>query len=165
MADKKRLVALSEYLAQGTGDDGQDLLQTAKLRWLKSKSVQNPTPQAAATFLRGAMYSVRYNRVRQIRLQKSELGNRLVPATIEAPDPVEEVRGQPDSAEDTLFAQQLFDLFGDDLELQAYLLGRLSRSSRAHIQEDNKWDDRKYDAVQKRFSRMMVSLQLKGALP
>ncbi|MDP2123929.1 MAG: hypothetical protein Q8J92_06060 [Parvibaculum sp.] len=165
MADKKRLVALSEYLARGTGDEGCDLLQAATVRWLQTDTVEYPSPNAALVFLRGAMFSVRYNRLRQLRLQRSQIGERLVPATPDAMDPVENIADQTNSTEDEMFVQQLFDLLDDDLELQAYLLGRLSRATRTDMKSDNNWDDKKYDAVQKRFNRMISKLQSEGALP
>jgi len=165
LADKRRLVGLSEYLARGTGDEGADLLQAATLRWLQTEAVKAPSPQIAYSFVRSAMFSVRSNRFRQLRSERSQLGTLLVPATPDAAAPVENVRDLTASTEDEIFAQQLFDLLDDDLELQAYLLGRLSRAPRADIQSDNKWDDKKYDAVQKRFNRMIINLQVKGALP
>ena len=162
-AGKNRLAAQARFLARGTGDEAGDLLNSAIVRWLQSES-EMPTPSTAYAFIRDAMFSVRFNRLRQLRRQRAELGGRLVPVLADAPDPVENVCDRTAGVEDLAFAQQLYDLMADDDELLAYLMGRLERDGRATIQTENNWDDRKYDAVQKRFNRMIQKLQSQGAL-
>jgi hypothetical protein len=162
--DQRRLAGLARLLARGTGDEGCDLLQSAIVRWLQASSEEMPTPKAAYAFIRDAMFSVRSNRFRQLGRQRSELGGRLAQATADAMDPVENVCDRTASVEDQAFAQQVYDKLADDEELLAYLMGRFEHASRSTIKSDNKWDDNRYDAVQKRFRRMMLKLQSEGAL-
>ncbi len=164
---KKRLGALSRALAQGTGDEGSDLLQAAQVRWLKTTSTDDLTPDAVCTFLAAAMYSIRSNRFRQLRGQQLQFGTRLVPSIgdDDLEDPVERVEDRTQSTEDCVFAQQIYDRCEDDPDIQSYLMYRLERSSRAQIQADAGWEDNKYEAIQKRFSRLVARWKIEGLLP
>jgi hypothetical protein len=164
---KKRLQVLSRALSQGTGDEGGDLIQAAQVRWLKTSSCDDLTPDAVCKFLAEAMYSIRSNRFRQLRGQQRQLGNRLVPAVgdDEAEEPVECVEDRTQSAEDYAFAQQIYDRCKDDPEIQSYIMYRLERSSRTQMQEDAGWADNKYEAIQKRFNRMVAKWKIEGLLP
>lgn len=155
----KKLQTLSRVLAIAPMDPG-DLLQGAYLRWLESQK-EVETPEDTYRFLVGAMKSIRSNSFRHDHVVERAFGSR-----IESPADGEDATAllvAPDAAtEDSLFAQQVFDLFSDDPEIQEYILLLAGGSRRAEIQAELGWDDRKYEAVQKRRSRAMVKLISEG---
>lgn len=75
----------------------------------------------------------------------------------EAPDPTS-------STDDLLFVQQVYDLCGEDDEIQQLLIAQIDNSTPEQIKAELKWDDRKYETVQKRKRRLVIRLMREGKL-
>lgn len=163
-ADQKRaLAAFAKICSRGLPDDGEDLLQTAYRRWLSS---DEPVGGSEQTFhyLMGALSSLRSNAHRRARSEKRVFGQRLEPDTNEGDDPRHAVEADQLSAEDATLAHQLYELMAGDQEIQMLLLHQVEGTPRADIQREMEWDDRRYEAVQKRKIRAVAKLRLQGKI-
>lgn len=157
----KKLRAISRFLAM-TAVQPDDLLHGAFLRWLESdKAVESP--DATYRFLVGAMKSIRSNTFRHDGVVKRVLGDRIL-SPEGTGDGTEQVVAEANSAEESRIAQQAFDLFAKDPEVQDYILLMAEGASRAEIQKELDWDDRKYQAVQKRRARAVARFISEGKL-
>lgn len=113
---RKQLAAYAQMMSQGTGNEGQDLLQDAFARWLSSdKPVEGP--EETGKFLRGAISSIRFNTFRREKVVRRYEGVRAV-ADEDEEDPLDQAADPAASTEGPLFVQQVYDLCGDDEEVQ-----------------------------------------------
>jgi len=160
---RKRLAAFARLAAPSTGADGEDLLSAAHLRWLES---QEPIegPDRTYEFLRGAISSIRFNIFRHQKVARKVDGVRVFAASPEDQDPMELGADPAASQEDSVFAQELYDLCAADKEVQTLITYDADGASRADIQKEMKWDDKKYDAVRKRKLRMIARWKTEGKL-
>jgi DNA-directed RNA polymerase specialized sigma24 family protein len=158
---RKQLAAYARIVSGGTGDEGTDLLQEAFARWLASgKPVQGP--KQTYEFLRGAIRSVRSNILRHRKVVRRFEGVRAVAEDEE--DPVDQAADPASSTEAPAFFQQVYDLCDGDGEIQLLLMARLDNGTPVEIRVDLGWDDKKYEAVQKRMKRLVVRWMLEGKL-
>lgn len=160
---QKKLAAFARTVSKGTGDDGNDVLHGAILRWLDSNV---PVEGAERTyhFLRDAMQSIASNIFRHKKIVRRVEGVRVTAAHEDGADPIELAPDQRASQEETLFAQQLYDLTKDDSEVQSLLMYQAERTSRTEIMKEMGWDNKKYDAVHKRTKRLIARLAVEGKL-
>lgn len=154
---EKRLAVYASLARRGLDDDADDLLQGAYLRWMGS-DVPVVGPDETYDFLIGAMNSLRSNAFRRKRLTKRVLGERAQPVADDEEDPIDAAPANGTSPEDCVFARQLYDHLGGDPDLQLLVLHISERTSRVEIKRDLGWDDKKYDAVQKRKIRAAAKL-------
>lgn len=160
---RKRLSAYAQFMSGGTGDEGHDLLQGAFARWLASdKPVEGP--EQTCTFLREAMSSIRSNIFRHQKVVRRFEGVRAVAQEGDENDPVEQAPDPTPSIEEAMFCQQLYDLFANDEEIQLLLMALFDKATPAEIQVEFGWDEKKYNAVQKRKRRLVARLMLEGKL-
>ena len=161
---RKRLAAYANLCSAGLPDEGCDLLQSAYQRWLAS-DVPIEGPVETEKYLFGAIKSIRFNGFRRKRAEAKALGGRIEPDLEdgEAEPPVEMVAGSESNAEDATFAQQLYDALNDP-ELKLLVLHLAERTPRKQIQAELGWDDKKYDAVQKRKLRTVAKLLKEGKI-
>jgi DNA-directed RNA polymerase specialized sigma24 family protein len=160
---RKQLAAYARILSGGTGDDGNDLLQEAFARWLASeKPVEGP--EQTHKFLRGAISSIRSNIFRHRKVVDRFEGVRAVAQEEDEEDPVDQAADPASSTEAPVFFQQVYDLCDSDGEIQLLLMARLDNGTPAEIRVDLGWDDKKYEAVQKRMKRLVVRWMLEGKL-
>lgn len=158
-AQMKKLEKISRLLAAAPMEPGE-LLNDAFLRWLQSdKPVESP--ETTFWFVVGAMKSIRSNAFRHADVVKRALGARVLSAD-DGGDGSELVPAGDASADDSRIAQQAFDLFADDPEVQDYILKLLDGAERAEIQAELGWDDNKYQAVQKRRARAVARFIAEG---
>lgn len=158
-AQLKKLVQISRLLAPPSIEPS-DLLHGAYLRWLESdKAIESP--EATYRFLVGAMKSIRSNTFRHQGVVKRALGDRIQ-SSEEGGDGTELLTATDAVAEDSKYAQQVFDLFADDPEIQEYIFMLFDGAKRAEIQAELGWDDQKYQAVQKRRNRAMAKFISEG---
>ena len=160
----KQLAAFANLCSSGLLEDGQDLLQATYQRWLGSE-VPVVGPIETVRFLFGAIRSIKFNEFRRKRAERAAFGNRAEPDANEpdSEDPIELVAANAATAEDSVYAQQLYDAL-DDTELQLLILHLAEGTPRAQIQAELKWDDKKYDAVQKRKLRTVAKLMREGKI-
>lgn len=161
---RKRLAGLARLMAPNTGETGEDLLQAAQLRWLES-SVPVEGPDRTCEFLCGAISSIQSNIFRHQKLVRKVDGVRAFAASPDGQDPIELGVDPAASQEDTVFAQQLYDLCANDSEVQTLVMYDSERIGRAEIRAEMGWDDKKYDAVRKRKLRMIARWKIEGKLP
>jgi DNA-directed RNA polymerase specialized sigma24 family protein len=160
---RTQLAAYAEIMSGGTGSEGGDLLNEAILRWMASdKPVEGP--DQTCDFLRGAIRSIRFNTFRHQKVVRRVEGQRALKLDDEDEEPLD---GAPDPAASTegpLFVQQVYDLCGDDEEIQLLLMAQADNATPEQIKADLNWDDRKYEAVRKRKRRLMIRLMREGKL-
>jgi DNA-directed RNA polymerase specialized sigma24 family protein len=158
---RKQLAAYAQMMSQGTGNEGQDLLQDAFARWLSSdKPVEGP--EETCKFLRGAISSIRFNTLRHEKVVRRYEGVRAV-ADEDEEDPLDQAADPAASTEGPLFVQQVYDLCGDE-EVQLLLTAQAGNATPEEIQAELGWDERKYKAVQKRKRRLVIRWTLEGKL-
>lgn len=160
---RKRLAGFSRLMALNTGEAGEDLLQAAQLRWLESE-VPIEGPDRTYEFLCGAIRSRRSNIFRHQKLAQKVDGIRAYAASPDEQDPIEHGIDAAASQEDTVFAQQLYDLCANDTEVQTLIMYDSEGTSRAEIQAETAWDDKKYEAIRKRKIRMVARWKIEGIL-
>lgn len=161
---RKRLEAFAYIISQGAGDEPGDLFNAAVVRWLSSdKPIEGP--EQTEQFLKGAMNSIRSNKFRRDRVVRRYLGERALPQEGEDEDPVEQAADPTASTEGPLVFEQLFDLCGDDEDVQHLVLKQWDMASPAEIQSELGWDEKRYATVLKRKRRMVIRLKLEGKLP
>jgi DNA-directed RNA polymerase specialized sigma24 family protein len=159
---RKQLAAYAQMMSQGTGNEGQDLLQEAFARWLGSdKPVEGP--EETCKFLRGAISSIRFNTFRHEKVVHRYEGVRAV-ADEDEEYPLEQAADPAASTEGPLFVQQIYDLCDDDEEVQLLLTAQADNATPEEIQAELGWDERKYKAVQKRKRRLVIRWTLEGKL-
>lgn len=160
---RKRLAAFACRRAIGTGDEGEDLLSRAHLRWMTSNE---PVlgPEQTYGYLKGAINSFRSNLFRRQKSLLKSQGIRVYAEKPSDPEPVEAAMDHSSSQEDAIFAQQLYDLCGDDDEVKTMILYNSEQTSMAEIQAETGWDDKKYEAVRKRKVRMIARWNIEGRL-
>lgn len=158
---EKRLAGYASLARRGLDDDADDLLQGAYARWMGSDVAIAGTDETY-NFLIGAINSLRSNAFRRKRAVKRALGQRAEPDADAEEDPVDGARADGASPEDSVFAQQLYDHLGDDPDLQLLVLHIAERIPRVEIKRELGWDDKKYDAVQKRKIRAAAKLICEG---
>jgi DNA-directed RNA polymerase specialized sigma24 family protein len=159
---RKQLAAYARIMSRGTGDDGDDLLQGAFARWLASdEPVEGP--EQTYNFLRGAVSSIRSNIFRHEKVVRRFEGVRAV-AEAEDEEPLDQAADPAASTEAPVFFQQVYDLCDGDEEIQLLLMARLNNGTPAEVRVDLGWDDKKYNAVQKRMKRLVVRWMLEGKL-
>jgi DNA-directed RNA polymerase specialized sigma24 family protein len=152
---RKRLAVYAEISSRGTGSEGDDLLQEAFARWLRSdKPIEGP--EETCNFLRRAISSIRFNAFRHGKVVRRYEGVRAVPDEGDEEDPLDQAADPAASTEGPLFVQQLYDLCEDE-EVQLLL-------TPAEIQAELGWDEKKYKAVQKKKRRLVIRLMLEGKL-
>lgn len=159
----KHLVVFARLKARNTGESDEDLLHSAHVRWLQS-DVPVEGPDRTFEFLRGAISSIRSNTFRHQKLVRKMEGVRAVQNSPEEQDPLELSIDPASSQEDTVFAQQLYDLCARDKEVQMLVMFDVEQTSRADILSEMGWDDKKYDAVRKRKARLIARLLIDGDL-
>lgn len=160
---RKRLVAFARFCAVNTGEEGEDLLSMAHVRWMKSSEpVQGP--EQTFSYLCGAIRNLRFNLFRRQKGLRKTQGIRVYPEAPDDPDPVDLAPDPGVSQEDTVFAQQLYDLCASDDEIQTMLLYNFEQKEKSEIQEETGWDDKKYETVRKRKIRMIARLKIEGRL-
>lgn len=160
-AQMKKLELISRVLAISPMEP-KDLLHDACMRWLQSDTPVEG-PDRTYSFIRDAMKSLRSNNLRHAGVVKRALGDRLQ-SPADAGDGTEQLTAVAASVEDSKVVQQAFDLFADDPEVQEYILKFMDGASRAEIQAELGWDDRKYEAVQKRRARAVAKFKAEGKL-
>lgn len=129
---KKRLAAFARFMSHGTGDEGDDLLQGAFVRWLASdKPVEGP--EQTCQFLREAISSIRSNIFRHEKVVRRLEGVRAVAQEDAEEDPVEQAADPAASTEAVVFFQQLYDLCANDEEIQLLLVAQLNVGTPAEI--------------------------------
>ena len=160
----RRLAAYANLCSNGLPEDGQDLLQAAYQRWLSSEV---PIADAAATtnYLFGAIKSIRSNEFRRKRSELAALGERIepYPHDEEAEPSVELVPASSAAPDETIYVQQVYDAL-DDSELRLLVLHQAEGTARKLIQMELGWDDKKYEAVQKRKLRALAKLLNEGKI-
>lgn len=161
---RKRLAAYARFAAQGTGDEGDDLLQEAFLRWLGSDTLVEGLDQTYI-FLRQAISSGRSNRFRHNNVVRRYEGVRAVAQDDEEEDPLDQAPDSAASADSRLCAQQLYDFFRDDGDVQLLIMAQVDGGTPAAIQAELGWDEHKYKAVQKTKRRRVIRLMAEGKLP
>ena len=160
---RKQVAAYAQIMSRGTGDEGDDLLQEAFARWLGSdKPVEGP--EQTRDFLRDAIRSIRFNTFRHKRVVRKYEGVRAVTQENDEEDPLDQATDPAASTEGPLFVQQVYDLCGDDEEIQFFLTAQVANASPDDIQADLGWDEKKYKAVQKRKRRLVTRWTLEGKL-
>jgi DNA-directed RNA polymerase specialized sigma24 family protein len=160
---RKQLAAYAQIMSRGTGNEGADLLQEAFARWLGSKkSVEGP--QETCNFLRGAINSIRFNIFRHEKVVRRYEGERAVAQDDEEGDPLDQAVDPAASTEGPLFVQQIYDLCGEDEEIQLLLTAQTDNATPDQIQADLGWDEKKYKSVQKRKRRLVIEWTLEGKL-
>ena len=158
---RKRLEAFARMSARNTGEDGEDILSAAHVRWMASEEpVQGP--EHTYGYLQKAISSIRSNTFRHQRLVQKFEGVRVYAASPDGPDPIDLGADPGASQEDAFFVQQLYDLFKHDSEVQMLILYESEQKVRAEMQLELEWDDKKYDAVRKRRVRMIARWKLEG---
>jgi len=160
----KRLAAYANLCSNGLPEEGQDLLQAAYQRWLASDVPVKGAAETAA-YLFGAIKSIRSNGFRRMRSEFAAFGERIEPDQHdeEAEAPVETVRANSAAADETMYVQQVYDALNDP-ELQLLVLHQSEGTARKQIQEELGWDDKKYEAVQKRKLRALAKLLKEGKI-
>jgi hypothetical protein len=91
-------------------------------------------------------------------------GVRAVTQEDDGEDPLDQAADPAASAEGPLFVQQLYDLCGDDEEIQLLLTAQADNATPTEIQVDLGWDEKKYKAVQKRKRRLVIRWMIEGKL-
>ena len=139
----RQLAAYANLCSNGLREEGQDLLQAAYQRWLASNAPLKGTAETTR-YLFGAIKSIRFNEFRRKRAEVAALGERIEPDMNDedAEAPVELIPAVCASAEDSVYAQQLYDAL-DDPELQLLILHLAERTPRKQIQAELGWDDKK----------------------
>jgi DNA-directed RNA polymerase specialized sigma24 family protein len=160
---QKRLAAYARIMSPNTGEEADDLLQGAQLRWLASDEPIE-SPERTYRFLLGAMSSIRSNIFRHAAVVRRTMGVRVVAATESEEDPIELAPDSGASQETGVFGQQLYNLCTDDPDLQMLLMCQLDRATRAEIQAELGWNDTKYETVQKRKKRLVARWIVEGKL-
>jgi DNA-directed RNA polymerase specialized sigma24 family protein len=150
-------------MSKGTGDESDDLLQEAQVRWLASeKPVEGP--QQTENFLRNAIRSLRYNDFRHQEVVRRRVGERVLVKGDDEEEPVERGADPAASTDGLLFVQQVYNLCAGDEELQLLLTMQADNATPDEIRTELKWDDAKYKAVQKRKIRSVARWTLQGKL-
>jgi DNA-directed RNA polymerase specialized sigma24 family protein len=160
---RKQLAAYAKILSQGTGDEGDDLLQGAFARWLASDKPVERSEQTCK-FLREAISSIRSNIFRHKRVVRRIEGERALKQEHEEEEPLDRAADLSASTEGPLFIQQVYNLC-DDEEIQLLLIAQADRATPEQIKADFVWDDKKYETVQKRKRRLVIRLVREGKLP
>lgn len=160
---RKQLAAYAEIMSRGTDREGKDVLHDAFVRWLASdKPVEGP--EQTCDFLRGAINSVSFNVRRHEKVVRHYDGMRETREPGEE-DPLDKARDLGASTEGPLFIQQVYDLCGDDEEVQLLLMLQADNATPDDIRTELRWDEKKYKAVQKRKRRLVIRWKLEGKLP
>lgn len=159
----KQLAAYARIMSNGTGLEGDDLLQDTYVRWLKSsKPIEGP--EQTVNFLRQAISSIRSNHFRHERVVHRYEGIRALTEDGDEEDPLDQAADPTASTEGPLFHQQVYDLCADDEEVQLLLMKQWDRATPAEIRAELGWDETKYETVQKRKRRLMIRWTLEGKL-
>jgi DNA-directed RNA polymerase specialized sigma24 family protein len=160
---RKQLAAYARIMSGGTGDEGDDLLQGAFVRWLASdQPVEGP--EQTCKFLLGAISSIRSNMFRHKKVVRRLEGVRAVAREEDEEDPLDQAADPAASTEVPVFFQQVYDLCDGDEEIQLLLMAQLDKGTPAEIQADLGWEEKKYNAVQKRKKRLVARWMLEGKL-
>jgi DNA-directed RNA polymerase specialized sigma24 family protein len=159
---RKQLAAYAQIMSRGTGDEGDDLLQSAVARWLASEKPMEG-PEETCEFLRWAISSVRSNIFRHEKVVRRIEGERAYKQEDEEEEPLYRAADPSASTEGPLFVQQVYDLC-DDEEVQLFLTAQADKATPEQIRAEFGWDDKKYATVQKRKRRLIIRLLREGKL-
>ncbi len=161
--DRKRLATYASVTSGGNGEEANDLLHDAFVRWLRSdKPIEGP--EATCNFLRGAMNSIRSNIFRHAKVVQRYEGTRVVAEPDDEDDPVDLAADPAVSTDGPLFVQQVYDLCHDDEDVQLLLTAQADNATPDQMRDELDWDERKYKAVQKRKRRLVIRWTLEGKL-
>jgi DNA-directed RNA polymerase specialized sigma24 family protein len=159
----KKLGALAHLRSAGTDESGEDLLQRAYARWLGSDAPVSD-PESTFAYLCLAIKGERSNILRRKKLVRRVHGERAEPDPETGYDPVESAPDGGTSQEDALFIQQVYDMCGGDEEIQMLLMHQRDQTPRSEIQKDLGWDDKKYESVKRRKTRLFARWISEGEL-
>jgi DNA-directed RNA polymerase specialized sigma24 family protein len=160
---RKQLAGYARIMSRGTGDEGDDLLQGAFVRWLASdKPIEGP--EQTCKFLREAISSLRSNVFRHEKVVRRIEGERAHKQEDEEDEPLDRAADTSASTDGPLFVQQVYDLCDDD-EVRLMLTAQADRATREQVKAELGWDDKKYETVQKRKRRLVIRLMREGKLP
>lgn len=160
---RKRLAAFARVMAANTGEDWNDFLQEAFVRWLDSKKPVEG-PEQTYSFLAGAIRSIRSNKFRHDAVVLRYDGIRTFAKEDGEEDPINLAAAPGSSPDEPLRFQQLYDLFAVDGEIQLLLLAQMQNLTPAEIQDELGWDEKKYGTVLKRKRRLVTRWTLEGKL-
>lgn len=165
-----RLMAWANICGRRSGSAaaaGEDLLQSAYERWLRSDTDIGGSLDTAR-YLMGAIRSIASNEGRDA---KTDAMGYLVEQDADAVNnPMDTAAGKSAAddaareAQSSAFVQSLYDQLGHEPELQLLILYRAQDLPRREIQQELGWDDKKYDAVEKRRTRAAAKLMREGKL-
>jgi DNA-directed RNA polymerase specialized sigma24 family protein len=159
---RKQLAAYARIMSQGTGDEGDDLLQGAFARWLASdKPVEGP--EQTCDFLHGAINSIRSNRFRHQKVVRRVEGERAHRQDDEEEEPLDRAADPSASTEGPLYVQQVYDLCEDE-DIKLLLMVQVDEATPDEIKAELGWDDKRYATVQKRKRRLVIRLMREGKL-
>jgi len=157
------LAGFAELMSRGTGDDGDDLLQSAMARWLAS-DVPIQGPDQTCNFLRGAISSIRFNTFRKKRTVERIEGRRAHKLEHEADEPLDRAADPTAATDGPLYIQQVYDLCEDE-DVKLLLLTLLGgQATPDEVKAELGWNDTKYATVLKRKRRLVIRLMLEGKL-
>lgn len=156
-ADLLRLRKKSAYRAAGTGMEGDDLLNEAIQRTLEEDGRNCPADVSVAVYLDNAMRSIadgereKYARRTPVgdgHDEKSPVG-KLADGN---PSPVD---GALDRIELERVVRRIQDIFADDPQAQAIVIGDMEGWSREEIREMEPMEDKQYTAARRRVRRAL----------
>lgn len=161
-ADLARLEEKAKFRALGSGLDGDDLLQEAIMRTLEENGRKCPSDVSVPIYLDNAMRSIadgerkKYVRERPAGVAQSDDGQNQDPP-VDPPDPAP-------SPSDTVVARielgevldELQQMFEDDPEAQAVIMGDLEGWSAEEVKDLGNMDDKHYAAARKRVRRALA---------
>ncbi len=159
----KSLMAIANFRSYGLDVDGEDLLQGAYVRWLKSNVPVGDTDDTYK-FLIGAINSQRTNSFRHKKVVKRTIGERKFAKDENSEDPVYEIAARQPSPDDSIYLQQIFDLVTDDPDVQLLLMCQGQQATRAETLLELGWDEKKYETVRKRKIRRVAKLFSEGVI-
>jgi hypothetical protein len=157
---RKKLFALARVKVRGTTLQVDDLLQSARARWL------NPDSKAgddAFEVLLGAVNSIASNDRRRSATVRRIEGKRLVAASADAPDPIELAQDLGPSQDAAFLREQIYRIC-DDEEVKTLLLLLDDNATRSGILAETGWDVTNYETVRKRMKKWGASLYKEGKL-
>jgi len=159
---RKRLAAYARIMSLGTGEEGDDLMQSAFARWLASdKPVEGP--EQTCEFLVGAIKSLRSNIFRHGKVVQRVEGERAHKQEGEEEEPLDRAADPASSTEGPLFVQQVYDLCEDE-DVKFLLTLQADKATPDEIKAELCWDDTKYATVQRRKRRLVIRLLREGKL-
>lgn len=159
---RKQLAAYARIMSQGTGEEGDDLMQAAFARWMASdKPVEGP--EQTCDFLRGAINSIRSNRFRHQKVVRRVEGERAHRQEDEEEEPLDRAADPSASTEGPLYVQQVYNLCEDE-DIKLLLMVQVDEATPDEIKAELGWDDKRYATVLKRKRRLVIRLMREGKL-